>query len=77
MAGGDCRGYALANAGTGALQEPNGSIWGYIHGAVTAILISCTIHLALRSLGYLGTILIGLAVSAWLLREAPASEPLK
>ena len=29
----------------GHFQAPNGSVWGYIHGAVTAILISCTILL--------------------------------
>jgi adenylate cyclase len=83
----------------GHFQAQNGSIWGYIQGAVTAIVISCTIlllefavfsrtrsalarrmpfllYLALRSLGYLAAILMGLAVSAWLLRQSAESEPL-
>ena len=83
----------------GHFQAPNGSVWGYIQGAVTAILISCTIlllefavfsrarstlarrvpfllYLALRSLGYLAAILMGLAVSAWLVRVSAESEPL-
>jgi adenylate cyclase len=34
------------------------------------------LYLALRSLGYLVAILMGLAVSAWLLRGSAASEPL-
>jgi hypothetical protein len=33
-------------------------------------------YLALRSLGYLAAILMGLAVGAWLLRESAESEPL-
>ena len=75
------------------------SVWGYIQGAVTAILISChdpflefavfsrarnalarrvpfLLYLALRSLGYLAAILMGLAVGAWLVRESAASAPL-
>ena len=83
----------------GHFQAPSGSVWGYIQGAVTAILISCTIlllefavfsrarnalarrvpfllYLALRSLGYLAAILMGLAVGAWLVRESAASAPL-
>ena len=83
----------------GHFQAQNGSVWGYVQGAVTAILISCTIlflefavfsrtrsararrmpfllYLALRSSGYLAAILMGLAVSAWLLRESAESEPL-
>ena len=34
------------------------------------------LYLALRSLGYLTAILMGLAVSAWLVRESAESEPL-
>ena len=34
------------------------------------------LYLALRSLGYLAAILMGLAVSAWLLRQSAESEPL-
>ncbi len=34
------------------------------------------LYLALRSLGYLGAILMGLVVSAWLVRESAESEPL-
>ncbi len=34
------------------------------------------LYLALRSLGYLATILMGLAVSAWLVRQSVDSEPL-
>jgi adenylate cyclase len=34
------------------------------------------VYLALRSLGYLAAILMGLAVSAWLVRETAESEPL-
>ena len=34
------------------------------------------LYLALRSSGYLAAILMGLAVSAWLLREFAESEPL-
>ena len=83
----------------GHFQAQTGSVWGYIQGAVTAIVISCTIlllefavfsrtrsalarrmpfflYLALRSLGYLAAILMGLAVSAWLLRQSAESEPL-
>ena len=83
----------------GHFQTPNGGIWGYIQGAVAAILISTTIillefvvfsrahsalarrvpfllYLGLRSLGYLAAILMGLAVSAWLVRESAESEPL-
>ena len=83
----------------GHFQAQDGSVWGYIQGAVTAILISCTIlllefavfsrtrsalarrmpfllYLALRSSGYLAAILMGLAVSAWLLRESAESGPL-
>jgi adenylate cyclase len=83
----------------GHFQAPSGSVWGYIQGAVTAILISCTIlllefavfsrarnalarrvpfllYLALRSLGYLAAILMGLAVGAWLVRESAESAPL-
>jgi adenylate cyclase len=83
----------------GHFNTPNDSGWGYIHGAVAAILISATIlllefavfsrtrsalarrvpfllYIALRSLGYLAAILIGLAVSAWLVRESAESEPL-
>ena len=83
----------------GHFQAQNSSVWGYIQGAVTAIVISCTIlllefavfsrtrsalarrmpfllYLALRSLGYLAAILMGLAVSAWLLRQSAESEPL-
>jgi adenylate cyclase len=83
----------------GHFQAPNGSVRGYVQGAVTAILISCTIlllefavfsrarstlarrvpfllYLALRSLGYLVAILMGLAVSAWLVRVSADSEPL-
>ena len=83
----------------GHFQAPSGSVWGYIQGAVTAILISCTIfllefavfsrarnalarrvpfllYLALRSLGYLAAILMGLAVGAWLIRESAESAPL-
>ena len=82
----------------GHFQAQNGSVWGYVQGAVTAIVISCTIlllefavfsrarstlarrmpfllYLALRSLGYLAAILMGLAVGAWLLRES-AERPL-
>jgi adenylate cyclase len=82
----------------GHFQAQNGSIWGYIQGAVAAIVISCTIlllefavfsrtrstlarrmpfllYLALRSLGYLAATLMGLTVSAWLLRES-AERPL-
>ena len=82
----------------GHFQAQNGSIWGYVQGAVTAIVISCTIlllefavfsrtrsaparrmpfllYLMLRSLGYLAVILMGLTVSAWLLRES-AERPL-
>ena len=82
----------------GHFQAQNGGVWGYVQGAVTAIVISCTIlllefavfsrtrsalarrmpfllYLALRSLGYLAAILMGLAVSAWLLRES-AERPL-
>ena len=83
----------------GHFQTPNGGVWGYIKGAVAAILISTTVlllefavfsrtrsalarrvpfllYLALRSLGYLAAILMGLAVSAWLVRESAESEPL-
>ena len=83
----------------GHFQAQDGGVWGYIQGAVTAILISCTIlllefavfsrtrsalarrmpfllYLALRSSGYLAAILMGLAVSAWLLRESAESGPL-
>ena len=82
----------------GHFQAQNGSVWGYVQGAVTAIVISCTIlllefavfsrtrsalarrmpfllYLMLRSLGYLAVILMGLTVSAWLLRES-AERPL-
>ena len=82
----------------GHFQAQNGSVWGYVQGAVAAIVISCTIlllefavfsrtrsalarrmpfllYLALRSLGYLAATLMGLAVSAWLLRES-AERPL-
>ena len=82
----------------GHFQAQNGSVWGYVQGAVTAIVISCAIlllefavfsrtrsalarrmpfllYLALRSLGYLAAILMGLTVSAWLLRES-AERPL-
>jgi adenylate cyclase len=82
----------------GHFQAQNGSIWGYVQGAVTAIVISCTIlllefavfsrtrsalarrmpfllYLMLRSLGYLAVILMGLTVSAWLLRQS-AERPL-
>ena len=82
----------------GHFQSQNGSVWGYVQGAVTAIVISCAIlllefavfsrtrsalarrmpfllYLALRSLGYLAAILMGLTVSAWLLRES-AERPL-
>jgi hypothetical protein len=34
------------------------------------------LYLTVRSLGYLASILIGLAVSAWLMRESAESEPL-
>jgi adenylate cyclase len=83
----------------GHFQAQDSRVWGYIQGAVTAILISCTIlllefavfsrtrsalarrmpfllYLALRSSGYLAAILMGLAVSAWLLRESAESGPL-
>ena len=83
----------------GHFQAQDGSVWGYIQGAVTAIPISCTIlllefavfsrtrsalarrmpfllYFALRSSGYLAAILMGLAVSAWLLREFAESRPL-
>jgi adenylate cyclase len=83
----------------GHFQAPDSSVWGYVQGAITAILISCAIlvlefavfrrarsalsrrvpfllYLALRSLGYLAAILMGLAVGAWLLRESAESEPL-
>ena len=82
----------------GHFQAQNGSVWGYVQGAVTAIVISCAIlllefaifsrtrsalarrmpfllYLALRSSGYLAAILMGLTVSAWLLRES-AERPL-
>ena len=82
----------------GHFQAQNGSVSGYVQGAVAAIVISCTIlllefavfsrtrstlarrmpfllYLALRSLGYLAATLMGLAVSAWLLRES-AERPL-
>ena len=82
----------------GHFQTQNGSVWGCVQGAVTAIAISCTIlllefavfsrtrsalarrmpfllYLMLRSLGYLAVILMGLTVSAWLLRES-AERPL-
>jgi adenylate cyclase len=96
--GGPCPS-ASRSAPFSAIQAQTGSVWGYIEGAVTAIVISCTIlllefavfsrtrsalarrmpfllYLALRSLGYLAAILIGLAVSAWLLRQSAESEPL-
>ena len=82
----------------GHFQAQNGSVWGYVQGAVTATVISCTIlllefavfsrtrntlarrmpfllYLMLRSLGYLAVILMGLTLSAWLLRES-AERPL-
>ncbi len=34
------------------------------------------VYFALRSLGYLAAILVGLALSAWLMRESAAAEPL-
>src|SRR5580704_11047667 len=82
----------------GHFHAQNGSVCGYVQGAVAAIVISCTIlllefavfsrtrnalarrmpfllYIALRSLGYLAATLMGLAVSAWLLREC-AERPM-
>jgi hypothetical protein len=97
--GGPCRSASHSALFSAISKRRNGSVWGYIQGAVTAILISSTIlllefavfsrtrsalarrmpfllYLALRSSGYLAAILMGLAVSAWLLRESAESGPL-
>jgi hypothetical protein len=44
IAGWPCISVALG-AVFGHFQAQNGSVWGYIQGAVTAIVISCTILL--------------------------------